>query len=123
MCYGPKDDPKSGWATAYDLVAMPVAAGLFVRRGLDLHSEAVCSAGLHLFQELSTLGQQRSRTRCGMHTKYCALTSAPDQPHNPPRLKRAVLLLDSRFALLGQGRPSKSSNFIGTTSSSIPSGS
>jgi P-type Cu2+ transporter len=24
------------WATAYNLIAIPVAAGLFVRRGLDL---------------------------------------------------------------------------------------
>jgi hypothetical protein len=84
-----------------------------------IHRDAGHSVGLHLFQELSTtLGQQIAHTLW-----YCALTSAPDQPHNPPRLKRAVLLLDSRFALLGQGRPSKSSNFIGTTSGSTPSGS
>ena len=71
MCCGPKDDPKSGWATAYDLVAMPVAAGLFVRRGLDLHSEAVCSAGLHLFKS-SRLWASKGRA----HAVVCTLNIA-----------------------------------------------
>jgi P-type Cu2+ transporter len=35
-CYLPKDDPKSGLGDRYNLIAIPVAAGLFVRWGLDL---------------------------------------------------------------------------------------
>jgi Cu2+-exporting ATPase len=54
------------WATAYNLVAIPVAAGLFVRRGFDLPMSVGTSSSKR-FREIRSCGicgRKRMMRRC-----------------------------------------------------------